>query len=143
MSDTTTSESVTPESTPASKDYVRPMPKAWWQTRPGWQSFMIREFTSLPIAIYCGILIAMAASLRSPEDFHGFFQWLKTPTSMVLHAIALIYAVWHTVTWFAAAPKALRVFKKDEQVDPSLVAGGHFAAWIAVSAAVTYVVIWM
>ena len=125
-----------------SKDYIRPMPKKWWTTRPGWCSWMIREWTSLPIAIYCGILIGMAMHLDSLESFEGFYAWLKTPLSVVLHAIILIFAVWHTVTWFAAAPKALRVFKGDEQVAPELVAGGHFAAWIAVSAVFTYVVIW-
>ena len=104
---------------------------------------MIREWTSLPIAIYCGVLIAMAMASRDAESFSGFYAWLNTPTSMIIHAIALIFATWHTVTWFAAAPKALRAFKGDEQVDPALVAGAHFFAWIAVSAVFTFVVIWM
>lgn len=137
------SDPTTPSGAPANKDYVRPMPKKWWSTRPGWSSFMIREWTSLPIAIYCGVLIAMAASSGSAESFHGFYEWLKTPLSMVIHAVALIFAMWHTVTWFAAAPKALRVFKGEDQVPAELVAGGHFFAWLVVSAVVTYVVIWM
>ncbi|MDA1193881.1 MAG: hypothetical protein O2894_01715 [Planctomycetota bacterium] len=124
-----------------SKDYIRPMDKKWWTTRPGWSGFMWREWTALPIAIYCGVLLVMAAKLDSPESFAGFFAWLKTPTSILIHAVVLIFAVWHTVTWFAAAPKALRVFRGESQVAPGLIAGGHFAAWVVVSAAFTWLVV--
>lgn len=127
-----------------SKDYIRPMPKRWWTTRPGWTAFMWREWTSLPIAIYCGVLIAMAAKSGSAESFHGFFEWLKSPFSVILHVIVLIFALVHTFTWFAAAPKALRVFHpgSDKQVPDGVVAGGHFAAWIVVSAVFTFIVVW-
>ncbi len=124
-----------------SKDYIRPMPKRWWTTRPGWAKFMLREWTALPVAIYCGVLIAMAAAARSEASWQGFCDWLETPLSMILHVIVLAFALLHTVTWFAAAPKAIRVFRGDEQVPEALVAGGHFAAWVVVSAGFALLVV--
>jgi fumarate reductase subunit C len=125
-----------------SKDYIRPMPRHWWTTRPGWRTFMWREWTALPIAIYCGILIVMAAKSGSAESFHGFYEWLKSPLSIIIHVIALVFSIVHTFTWFEAAPKALRVFRGAEQVPGELIAAGHFAAWVAVSAVFTFIVVW-
>ena len=125
-----------------SKDYVRPMPKNWWMTRRTWRWFMLREWTALPVAAYAIFLVFMAASAKDAESFAAFYEeTMKSPWSILFHLIVLAMATYHTITWFAAAPKALRVYKGEERVPEELIAGAHFAAWIGASIVIAIIVL--
>lgn len=124
-----------------SKDYVRPMPRAWWLTRPTWRWFIVRELTSVFVAAYAVFLLVLAARSGSDSCFACFYACLKSPGSVIFHLVTLLMVLYHTVTWFAAAPKALRVYRGEERVPEKIVAGGHFAAWIVVSAIVAWIVL--
>ena len=116
-----------------SKDYIRPMPKSWWLTRPSWRWFMLREWTALFVAAYAVFLIFLVCAAKNTQSFAAFYEGLSSPWSILFHILVLLMATYHTYTWFAAAPKALRVYRGEERVPEVVVAGGHFAAWIVVS----------
>lgn len=126
------------------KDWVRPMPKTWWLTRPTWRFFMLREFTSAFVAAYAVFLLVMVARAHGAPDggsaaWTAFVDSLSGTWSVIFHVAVLGMAILHTATWFIAAPKALRVYRGEEPVPEKLVVGAHFAAWFGVS----LVLIWL
>jgi fumarate reductase subunit C len=126
------------------KPWVRPLPKTWWLSRPTWRRFMLREWTSAFVAAYAVFLLVLVSRADGPADGPGwtaFVDALSHPCALVFHALVLAMACVHTVTWFAAAPKALRVFRGEDRVPEALVAGAHFAAWAVVSLVVLVLVL--
>ncbi len=124
-----------------SKDYIRPMPKTWWLQRKGWRWFIVRELTSVFVAAYALFLLCMAMQAGTKEDFSVFWDSLQTTGSILFHVAVFLMVTFHTITWFAAAPKALRIYRGEERVPEAIVAGGHFAAWIVVSIVVAWLVL--
>jgi fumarate reductase subunit C len=52
---------------------------------------------------------------------------------MALHAVALIAVLYHLYTWFSLTPKIAVLWRGEEKVEPALVVGSQYVAWIAVS----------
>ena len=50
----------------------------------------------------------------------------------------LIAALYHSITWFQAAPRAIVVRLGSFRSNDALIAGGNFAAWLSISAAIYY-----
>jgi len=122
------------ETKPATKEYVRPIPVTWWLKHPAYTRFMIRDFTSVFIAGYCVFLmILMYRAGQDAESFGAFYQSLTGPLSIVLHLIALLFAVYHSMTFFNLTPRVLVVFRGDEKVPEAAIVGFHYAAWAVVS----------
>jgi fumarate reductase subunit C len=113
-----------------SKEYVRPMPATWWLQRWPYVKFMIRDVTSVFIAGYCVFLIVLLYRAGQGHDaFAAFYAGLSSPVSVVLHAIAFVFAAIHSVTFFNLTPRAIVVYQGDEKVPERLIAGVHFGAW--------------
>ncbi len=55
---------------------------------------------------------------------------------MVFHLLALLFALFHTVTWFGVAPKAMPLQIGEKKVPSAAIIMAHYAGWIVVSAAV-------
>jgi fumarate reductase subunit C len=116
------------------KELIRPMSATWWLQKPAYTKFMIRDITSVFIAGYCVFLmVLMLRAGQSPDAFYSLFDALKSPLSVILHLIALVFAVYHSVTFFNLTPRVLVVFRGEEKVPESLIAGVHYLAWIVVS----------
>ena len=119
---------------------ARPYPrqhvsKTWYLKRAPYRIFMLREWSAVAIALYFVLLVQLAAESREgAEDLAGYVQdALTSPLSYLFHLVVLAFALLHTVTWFAAVPKAIRVRQGDELVPARLMIGAHYAAWIAIS----------
>ncbi len=65
---------------------------------------------------------------------------MSSPLSVVLHLIALLLAIYHSVTFLNATPKAVVLYLpgSDEKVSPTLLVAGIYAAWLAVSVAIAW-----
>lgn len=87
--------------------YVRPM-AGWWRRDPFFMRYMAREATALFVVAYALILLATLANLaRGPVAFLAWMQFLRSPLSLVIHAVLLAAFSWHTVTWFLIMPKTM------------------------------------
>jgi fumarate reductase subunit C len=116
------------------KEYVRPIPLTWWLKQPAYTRFMIRDVTSIFIAGYClFLMVLMYRAGQGPDSFQAFYDSLSRPFSVVLHLIALVFAVYHSVTFFNLTPRVMVVFRGDEKVPEAAIAGAHYAAWAVVS----------
>lgn len=89
----------------AHKPFVRPM-TGWWLKNPFYIRYMIREATSVFVAIYALILLAGLLNLVSGEAaYNNWLAAMSNPLALLFHIIAIAAAIYHTVTWFNVAPK--------------------------------------
>ena len=122
--------------------YQRPFPNTWWLRRRPYFLFMVREITSVFVAAYCVLLLVVLTRLhQGPEAYASIIDSLRSPISVILHCIVLVFALYHTVTWFNLTPKIMVLQLGEQQVSPLLIAGSIYASWIAVSALVAWVVL--
>ncbi len=128
-----------------SKPYIRPMPASWWLKNRHYFWFMMREFSAVFIALYCVILLVMLAQMKtggvSPESaFDDMLSHLQTAWSVGFHFIALLFALYHTFTWFNLVPQAMPVRLGEERVPSVLLVAPNYVLWVALSAALAWFV---
>lgn len=123
--------------------YHRPMATTWWLGNRAYFLFMVRELTSVFIAVYLMLLLLMLHKLAvGREAYQAYLRLLATPGLLAFHIVALAAAVFHTVTWFNLTPMVMGVRFGETRVPPKIVAGVSYAAWIVVSIAVMLIVSW-
>lgn len=126
------------------KEYIRPIPPGWWLKKKSYTLFMIRELTAVFVAGYAIFLLTLIyRAMQGIEVFTTFVQGLKSPLSVVLHLLALLMAIYHSVTWFNLTPKVLVVRRGEDQVNPTLIAASHYVAWVLISVVIAGIVIAM
>jgi len=122
--------------------YRRPMSRTWWLHNRAYFLFMVREFTSIFIAAYLVLFLVMVHRLTQGRDaYDAYLRFLATPGMLVFHSVALVFALFHTITWFSILPKVVVVRLGEEQVPGWIVAGVNFAAWVIVSGLIAWFVL--
>ena len=121
------------------KPYIRKMPSTWWLQKRAYFWFMIRELTAVFMGAYCVVLLVLLFRLKqSNPSFITLLAMLQTPWSITFHFLALVAAMFHTVTWFALVPKALVIRLGEEKVPPLVLVGAHWAAWVVLTAGMVW-----
>ena len=68
-------------------------------------------------------------------EFQDFF---RNPVVIALNVISLFFVIFHAITWFNLAPKAMAVRMGGKRVPAMLIAGPQYVAWVIVSAVVAW-----
>ncbi len=124
--------SVTPR-----KEYVRPLPAMWWLNRKTYFLFMVREATCLFVGGYALFLLVLVMRHDDPQAFAAL---LESPILIALQMIALPMVAYHSITWLNLTPKVMVVFRGDERVSETLIAGANYVAWAVVSIVILWIV---
>ena len=124
------------------KSYRKRVSTYWWLGRWPYLKFIIRESSSLFVA-WAVILTLMqiAAPSRGPADYKAFQEWLRCPALIALNAVSFFFVVFHAVTWFNLAPKAMAIRVGGKRVPGVLIAAPNYLGWLAASAAVAWLVL--
>ncbi len=124
------------------KPYVREYPNTWWLSRRPYFLFMLREFTAVFVAAYCVFLIYFVYKLsQGPDAYYGVIELLRSPLSIILHIIAFIFAIYHSITWFNLTPKIFILRFGEKQVPAFVISGANFIAWVVISAIVAWIIL--
>jgi fumarate reductase subunit C len=116
------------------RPYIRKVERSWWIRQPRYISYMVRELTSLFVGLYCALLVVGLVRLsQGPAAWDGFVAAFSSPLGVAFQLLCLVFAVYHSVTWFALTPKAMPLVIGDEPVPPRMIVGAHYVAWAAVS----------
>ena len=119
--------------------YRRRVSVWWWLQNPRYTGFVLRELTSVFVAFFAGVLLwQLRAVVQGPEAYAQFLARLSMPLFLTLHAIAFAFVLFHAVTWFNLAPKAMVVRVRGTRVPGGIVVGLNYAAWLALSGAVAF-----
>ena len=115
---------------------------AWWWGQRAYTLFVIRELTSVFIGAYAVLLLVLVQKLgQGREAYEVYLRWLTTPWMVVFHVVAFAAALYHSFTWFALAPKAMTVRLGEKRVPPRAVVGANYAAWLAISVIVAWILL--
>jgi fumarate reductase subunit C len=122
--------------------YPRQTSKAWFMKRWPYQIFMLRELSAVFLAGYTILLVLLVAHVHDgAHSFSDFRNTLRSPALIVFNAVALLFALLHTVTWFQAMPKVLPLrYGRDHRLTTALV-GVNYLILLALTAIVLVIVL--
>ncbi len=122
--------------------YRKKVSTYWWTRQWSYLKFTLRELTSLSVAYFVVIMLLQLSALeRGPEAYARFQTWLKTPVAVVLNVVALLFVLFHTITWFNLAPRAMPVRVGGKRLPDWMVAAPNYVAWLAISAVVVWLIV--
>jgi len=122
------------------KSYHPRVSTYWWLNRWVYLKFILREASSVFVAWTVILtLLQIRALTLGPGAYAEFQNWLRGPVVLVLSAISLLFVVFHAVTWFNLAPKAMVVRMGGKRLPDAAISGPNFAAWVMVSAAIVWI----
>jgi fumarate reductase subunit C len=122
--------------------YLRRVPLGWWLRRRSYLVFVLRELSSVFVAWSVGFTLVAVYCVAAGDDWYrGFLAWAAQPWLIAVNAVALLFVVFHAVTWFNLAPRALVPRLRGRRVPAVWIAGANYAAWVLVSAAVARLVL--
>ena len=122
--------------------YRRRVSVWWWLKRPSYTIFVAREMTSVPVAWFAAVLMwEICALSRGPEAYARFLAWMAHPLLVLVNFFALAAVLFHAITWFNLAPKAMVVRMGGRRVPDVMISGMNYAAWIVLTAAVAFIVV--
>ena len=114
----------------------------WWLSQWGYLKFILRELTSVFVAYFVVLLLLqLRALIHGPEAYAAFQQWLKTPHIIALNGISLLFVLFHTITWFNLAPRAMVVRVLGKRLPDLVIAGSNYVAWLVVSVAMAWLIL--
>jgi succinate dehydrogenase subunit C len=114
----------------------------WWLARWPYLKFILREGSSVFVAwIVVVTLIGIRALRRGPAGYSEFEEWLRSPLVLALNVVTFFFVVFHAVTWFNLAPKAVAVRMRGKRLPGFALAAPNYAAWIAISAFVAWILL--
>jgi succinate dehydrogenase subunit C len=139
--------------------YRQAVPRLWWLRRRSYLLFMLRELSCVFVVwAVLFLLLLLRAVGKGPVDYQRFLDWAARPWVIAVNVLALAFLVFHSVTWFNLAPKAMvvRVPKRmlaaapkaivrrlpEGRVPGWLIVAQNYVAWVLVSAIVAGLVIW-
>ena len=122
--------------------YRRPVPAAWWLKKRVYFLFILRELTSVFIAIYVTLFLLMLYNLSiGRAAYEAYLRFLAAPGMIGFHVLALIAALYHTYTWFNLVPNINVVRIGEDRVPAVAIVAPLFIGWIVVSAVIAWIVL--
>lgn len=124
------------------RTYKKKMPVLWWTKRFSSIHFITRELTSLAVAFFAVELLFLVRSLsEGPEAYTSFLETLKSPVWVAFNIIVFAGLIFHSITWFNLAPKAMVLKVGENKVPGVWVAAVNYAGWIAISVAIAWLLL--
>ena len=116
------------------KPFVREIPIFWWTRRWVDLRFVLRELTSVCVAVYCLIFLFYVRSvLLGPEAYAAFIAQMKSPYMIILSIVLLPGLFFHSITWFNLAPKAMVIKVGTMRIPDMMIAAANYTGWLVVS----------
>ncbi len=90
------------------KLYHRPMSKWWWLQSRVYFLFIVRELTCIFVGYFALVMMWLIHALgQGPDAYAQFTAWMQTRTFSVLNSVALVFLLFHSITWFTITPRTL------------------------------------
>ena len=117
------------------KPFLRDTPRVTWFLRhPRYVRYMAREITCFFIGGFTVVLLVGLMRLAQGRSaYESFLAQLQTPLAQGFLLLALLAAIYHSITWFNLTPRAMPLQVGEEFLPDIVIAGAHYAAWVAVT----------
>lgn len=125
----------------ANGNYQRPLNRySWWLRQSNYFQYMLREVSSLFIALTTLALIWGIYEFRQGPDAYQFWLTNLWDNLLPLSILCFIFATYHSVTWFWVTPKAMPLMIGGKYLGGHIIIGAHIVAWLGVSAGFWFIV---
>jgi fumarate reductase subunit C len=130
---------LTIEAPAATHEYPWRMPANWWTRNRHYFLYVVREFTSVPLALW---MLWFLVEIKRAGDGPARYSPHGSAAFVVFSLVVLLFALYHTITFFNLSGRIIRVNIFGRQLAPRLVSMAMFGAWAAASLVVGFVLIW-
>jgi fumarate reductase subunit C len=114
----------------------------WWLEKWSYFAFVLREGSCLFVAWFVVYLLLLIwRVLQGDAAYQEFLAWSARPSVLLLNIVSFLFLVYHAITFFDAAPRALVVHVGSKRVPQQLVGASHYAAWLVASAVVFWLLL--
>ena len=118
------------------------MPLTWWLRNWRYFLFMMRELSSLFIAIFVlSYVVGIYRFMQGRNSYEAYVDALHAPFSKALYVVILIFSLYHTFTWFQLTPQVMVVRIGRKMLPPVLILIGNYVAWGIISAVLFYLLV--
>ncbi len=130
----------TETSSPAARrDYLWHMPRNWWTRRSHYFTYILREFTALPLAVW---LIWFLVEVRRAHHGAGEYYPSASIAFVIFSVICLGFALYHSITFLSLAGVILQFKVLDRTIPARVVVLAQFGIWAVASAVIAFVLIY-
>ncbi|MGY1619733.1 hypothetical protein ACI797_23575 [Geodermatophilus sp. SYSU D00691] len=113
----------------------------WWTRKRTYLVFVLRELSSVFIAWFVlYLLLLVYAAGQGEAAYERFLDWAAAPWVIALNAVALVFVLLHTVTWFSLTPQAMEVRIDGRRVPRFHIIAGQYTGLVVVSLFVLWLV---
>jgi fumarate reductase subunit C len=110
------------------------LPWDWWAANPRYRLYMLRELSSLFVALWSARCLVQFARLREgPGRYERFLAAQRRPGWLLFNLVAFAFSLLHAVTWLQLAGVVQTVRIGRRVLDPRMVSKGAFAGWAVAS----------
>ena len=119
--------------------YHQPIPATWWMSNRRYFLFMIRELTSVFVALFVLLFLYELFLITKGKEVYELFQKsLRSGPFITFYGIALLFALYHSVTWLGLTAKIQIVKIGKSPPPPVFVSLGAYGGWIVATGLVAY-----
>ncbi len=106
----------------------------WWLGNRRYALYMVRELSGFAVALYGFIFLAQLFALtQGPSAYSSLLRVLLSPAGIALSTILLVFAIFHSLTWFDLTAKVQPPSIKGKPVPRKLVVTGTIIVWLFIS----------
>jgi fumarate reductase subunit C len=118
--------------------------QGWWRRDPFFVRYMVREATAVAVGAYAIILAVGLLRLAQGEAaWNSYLAALRSPWSLLLHAVLLVAMAVHARSWFEIMPKTMpMIFIGERRLAARAITLGGWAAVLVASAAMLALAWW-
>jgi fumarate reductase subunit C len=114
----------------------------WWLKSWAYLAFILRELSSVFIAWFVVFTLLLVRAVSAGEtSYQEFLAWARSPVVLGLNTVSFFFVLFHALTWFNLAPRAMVVHLRGKKVPGTWVAASNYAAWAVVSALVAWLLL--
>ena len=84
------------------------------------------------------LLLLVRAIGQGALAYQEFLTWSASPVVLMGNLVSFLFILFHAITWFNLAPKAIVVRLGRTRVPGFLIAASNYAAWAVVSASIVW-----
>ncbi|OGW57571.1 MAG: hypothetical protein A2Y48_02295 [Nitrospirae bacterium RIFCSPLOW2_12_42_9] len=124
--------------TEATKTYRRDIPNTWWLKKGSYFLFILREISSVFVALYAiFLLIQLCALSGGQERYESTAAVFKSGWMIILHVVIWVFVMYNMVTWFRISG---RIFGA-KPLSPVLVTISNYIIWLIVSIGIIFLLL--
>lgn len=124
------------------RTYQRPMSRTWWLRNRRYSLFILRESSSVFLALFVVLYLVQIAFLAAgPEPYERYLTLLDNPLMIALSVLILVFAVIHTLTWLTLTPAVTPLRAGNREAPRWAMVLGGVVAWAATSVVVGFVIL--